>query len=182
MGAGCTSPEKAPISHARHSELNASHTLVTQDTEGGASLPPGSLLTDPECAANPLNTSAVAERSLHGNLDIEGDLQIPRLPGASEAAIAPAVPTATQALAPVSNHLVNPREDAANASVLEAPLFEAAQEVGRRELIEDDGNPEPTADVDEQADLGRGHRKRKPTSRLEAMDKGEEIASKKKRR
>lgn len=152
--------------------------MVTQEVEGTLGLPLAPPPTASGHVIDALNAVGVALESLHAGVGIEGELQVLGLPEVEAGAIAAAVPPSAEDFVPVRNYRGEAHRTGVDATVLEETLFEAPLDLRGGELIQDDSNPEPSTNLASQADLGRGQRKRKLTSKMAAIDNGDENQSK----
>ena len=179
--AGCTSPVKAPAGNAGPTQLGMPHFLVTQDVEANLHLPSAPPPIASGCITTAVNASGIPFGSLHGSMSIESELQVPSLPAVIEAALVATVPSSAEALTAVPNDRNEAHEVGMDTAAMGETLFEAGLDSRRGELIRDDSDPQQSTDLVSRADLGRGQRKRKPTTRLAAMDNGEEHSTKRRR-
>jgi hypothetical protein len=164
-------------------QLGGAVASTTQDVDGILGIPLAPPPTASGCVTDTVNAAVIAVESMDASVAIEGECQVVGLPGLGEVALAAAVPPSAQDLASVPNHRDESHRTGIEASVLEETLSEAPLNLRREEdgLIQEDSDPKPSTDLASQADLGRGQRKRKPTSRIAAMDSGDEKAPKKRR-
>jgi len=178
--AECTSPVKAPAGNAGPSQLGMTQLLVTQDVEANLHLPSAPPPIASGCVTTAVNASGIPVGSLPCRVGIESELQVPRLPAVIEAALAESLPSPAEDLTAVPNDRDEAHVGGMDTTAMEETLFEAGLD-SHGELIRDDSNPQQSTDLVSQADLGRGQRKRKPTTKLAAMDNGNEHSTKKRR-